>query len=263
MANQWMRNGKFTNFSEIKPFFDNQPTRSPGFSRSIGKIKSDYERAKITYEYDHHLKKYLPRRHTNGETGTSNEFDTLTNIAVLYEHQLRNNKKTGAEEQKSIKNPYRKELFGRSRSDSLEGLFLMKTRIKVSLGSTSSVELLEESCPSIETWFVTEQYISGVDEHTHALNASYDHDVFLLSKGKGLTAISECVSNPRKKHKIPVVQTKSQEVKERKPQRSCDQKIERNTLTKETKLQVENMLRELARSELTQFYMEDLPIQRR
>jgi len=92
---------------------------------------ADYERAKIKYDHlTNNLKKYLPRRHTNnGETGTSNEFDTLANIAVLHEHKLRNNKKpVGEEVQKSI-NPFKKELFGRSSSDSLEGLSFMKTRI--------------------------------------------------------------------------------------------------------------------------------------
>ena len=222
---QWMS----TNFSETNPSFDNKPTRSPGFS-SIGKIKSDCERAKVVYN---HL--------------TNN----MNNIAMLHEHQLRNNKKpVGEEKQKSI-NPSTKGLFGPSSSDSLDDLSFMKTRSKVSLGNTTSVEL-EEFCSSIEAWFVTEQYISGVDEHTHALNASNYHDVLLLSEGEGLTAISECVSTPRK-HKIPVVEeTTSQEVKERKPR-----------LTKETKIQVENMLRELAISELTQFYMVELPNQRR
>ena len=116
-----------------------------------------------------------------------------------------------------------------------------------------------EACSSIEA-FVTEQYIPGVDEHMHDLHPSHYHAVSLPSEGEDLSAISECDSNTRtRKHKSPVEEMKLQEVKERKPQKKKEQK----TLTKETQIQVENMLRELAYSELSQFYMVDLPIQRR
>lgn len=277
---QRTRNGKFTDFSENNPSFENQPNLSfPGVS-SIGKINSDYERGtskgtdkslEDTIQFDLesiayllNLKKYLPRRHTHGETSTSNEFDTLTKIAVLHEHQRRINKKLVDEEVQKSVNPYR--AFGTSTtfacsSDSFEDFFAMKTRSSISLCGTS-VKLVE-ACSSIEA-FVMEQCISGVDEHTHDLHPSDYNAFFLPSEGEDLTAISKCVSTSRtRKHKIPIEEIKSQGLKARKPQRSCDQKKERNTLTKETQIRVENMLRELAYSELIQFYMVDLPYQRR
>ena len=266
-----MRNGKFTNFAENNPSFENQSTRSTGVS-SIGKVNSDYER--VTYKNTDKsledtiqsdleniaflikLEKYLPRRHTNGETLPK----------ITHEHQLRTNKKPlDEEEQKSI-NPCKE--FGAlttsaCSSDSSQGFSTMETRSSNSQGTLSTSVKLVEACSSIEA-FVTEQYIPGVDEHTHDFHPSHYHAVFLLSEGEDLSAISECDSNTRtRKHKSPVEEMKLQEVKERKPQRSCDEKIKRKTLTKETQIQVENMLWELAYSELSQFYMVDLPIQRR
>ena len=139
----------------------------------------------------------------------------------------------------------------------------MKTTSSVSGGTLSTSVKLVEACSSIEA-FVTEQYIPAVDEHTHDLHPSNYYAVFSPSEEEDLSAISECDSTtPPLKHKGPVEEMKSQEMKERKPQRSCDQKIQRNILTKETQIQVENMLRELAYSELIRFYMVDLPIQRR
>ena len=258
--NQRMKNGKVTNFAENNPSFENQSIRSTGVS-SISKVNSDYERGtyKITdksledtiqsdlediaflLKFD----KYMPHRLTNGETLPK----------ITHEHQLRTNKKPlDEEEQKSI-NPCKE--FGAlttsaCSSDSSQGFSTMETRSSNSQGTLSTSVKLVEACSSIEA-FVTEQYIPEVDEHTHDLHPSNNYVVSLPSEGEDLSAISECDSTTRtRKHKIPVKEIELQEVK-----------IKRKTLTKETQIQVENMLWELAYSELSQFYMVDLPIQRR